>query len=265
MNIIVCVKPVPDPDKYNLLRIDPETKRLVREGVPTIVNPADKNALELALNLKEEHGGKIAVVSMCPPQNQDRIRECLAMGVDEGHIISDSAFGGADTFATSYTLAKGIEKTGMKADLILTGHESADGATAQISSQLGEWMGLPHLANIIDVKADGSKALMQKKTADGFIEYEVELPAVAGIARGCNRPRMVSAMGVIKARGKSLKVYTRADLDVNDRMIGLTGSPTQAGGLITPDMSRAAQLIEGDAAQIAVQILSVIRKAGIEV
>lgn len=265
MNIIVCVKPVPDPEKYDLLRIDEKTRSLVREGVPTIVNPADKNALELALDLKARQGGRVAVVSMCPLFSRDRIKMCLAMGADEGYIISDRAFGGADTFSTSYTLAKGIEKLGFKADLILTGQESADGATSQVSAQLGEWLGLPHLANITEIETDGRLAGMKKKTPDGFIEYEVELPAVAAIARGSNKPRMISAAGIVKTRNKPLQVFTREDLDVDDSLIGLSGSQTTAGSLIVPEMNREANPIEGNPAQVARQIISIIKKAGIVV
>jgi len=265
VNIIVCVKPVPNPEKYNLLRIDTITKRLVREGIPTIVNPADKNALEIALNLKAKHGGKITIVSMCPLFSQDRIKECLAMGADEAYIISDRAFGGADTFSTSYTLAKGIEKIGLDVDLILAGQDSADGATSQVPSQLGEWLKLPHLTNVIELRAEDGIANVKKKTSDGFIEYEVGLPAVIGIARGCNKPSMVNAMGIIKAKNKPLSVFTRNDLDVEDCLIGLVGSPTQAGELISPDMTRASKLIEGNAVQVANQILTIIRKAGIEI
>ncbi|HWQ77188.1 MAG TPA: electron transfer flavoprotein subunit beta/FixA family protein [Anaerovoracaceae bacterium] len=265
MNIVVCVKPVPDPEKYNLLRIDDKTKSLVREGVPTIVNPADKNALELALKLKALHGGKVAVVSMCPLFSQDRIKVCLAMGADEGYIVSDRAFGGADTFSTSYTLAKGIEKLEFKADLILTGQESADGATSQVSSQLGEWLELPHLANITEIETDGKQARMKKKTPDGFIEYEVELPAVAAVARGSNKPRMMTAAGIVKIRNKPLQVFTKADLDVDDSLIGLSGSQTKAGSLIAPEMNRESKPIEGNITQVAQQILDIIKKTGIAV
>jgi len=265
MNIIVCVKPVPDPEKYDLLKIDPKTKSLVREGVRTIVNPADRNALEMALQLKEKYGGKVVVVSMCPLFCQDRIKVCLAMGADEGYILSDLAFGGADTYSTSYTLAKGIEKLGLKADLILTGQESADGATSQVSSQLGEWLRLPNLANITKVEIDGRLARMKRKTTEGFIEYEVELPAVAAVARGCNKPRMMTAAGIVKLRNKPLQVFTKAELNAEDSLIGLAGSQTTAGNLIMPEMNREARPIEGTNTQIAQEILAIIKKAGIAV
>jgi electron transfer flavoprotein beta subunit len=259
------VKPVPDPEKYNLLQIDPETKRLVREGIPTVINPADKNALEFALKIKERFGGTVAVISMTPLFSVDRIKECLAMGADEAYILSDRAFGGADTFSTSYTLAKGLLKTGIAFDLILTGAESADGATSHVPSQLGEWMKLPHIAGVTEIEINDKKAAVKKKTAGGHIEYDVELPAVLGVVRGANEPRMINAMGVIKAGNKKIQIYAKDDLDVDEKMIGPDGSPTKSGRLLTPDVKRNAQVIEGDAGEIAKEILSIIRKAGIPV
>lgn len=265
MNIIVCVKPVPDPEKYNLLTIDKTTKRLVREGIPTIINPADRNALETALNLKEKYGGEITVVSMSPLFSSDKITECLAMGADKAFIISDSAFGGADTYATSYTLAKAIQKiteeTGVQPDLVLGGNDSADGATSQVIPQLGEWMKLPHVSNVIDLNIHEDSAVLRKKTPSGFIEYEVDLPAVLAIARGSNKPRLVSAIGIVKARSKKIHVFTREDMDVDEGKIGLAGSPTKPGELLSPDMSRDSIRINGEVPEIAEQILDIVRKA----
>lgn len=274
MNIIVCVKPVPDPEKYNLLTIDPNTKRLVREGIPTIINPADRNALETALNLKEKYGGEIAVLSMSPLFSSDKITECLAMGADKAFIVSDAAFGGADTYATSYTLAKAIDKmketTGFSPDLILGGNDSADGATSQVIPQLGEWMRLPHVSNVMEVSVSRDpethldSVTLKKKTAEGFLEYEVGLPAVLSIARGSNKPRLVSAIGIVKARNKKIEVFTKNDLETEENKIGLAGSPTKPGALISPDMSRKARGLTGEPDEIAGQILDIVRKAGVD-
>lgn len=266
MNIIVCVKPVPDPEKYNLLTIDSNTKRLVREGIPTIINPADRNALETALNLREKQGGEITVVSMSPLFSSDKITECLAMGADRAYIISDPAFGGADTYATSYTLAKAIEKitdiTGTRPDLVLGGNDSADGATSQVMPQLGEWLQLPHVSNVTEIHIGGPCAELRKKTSTGFMEYEVELPAVAAIARGSNKPRLVSAIGIVKARSKKIEVFTKGDLDPDENKIGLAGSPTKPGELLSPDMNRASIRIDGEVSEIAEKILDIVKKAG---
>ena len=265
MNIVVCVKPVPDPEKYDLLKLDPVTKRLVRDGIPAIVNPTDRNALEAGLALRDKFGGKVTVVAMCPDFNAPQIKECLAMGADEGYIISDRKFGGADTFATSYTLIMALKELGIEYDLMLGGNESADGATSQMISQLGEWAELPHISNIIDIQMDDEKvAKVHKKTPNGYAAYEVELPAVIGIARGANKPRMVTAMGVIKSKNKPLEIKTFEDLKggLEEKYLGLPGSPTQPGSLIEPDMSRSATPITGEPEEIADQIIDAIKKAG---
>ena len=266
MNIIVCVKPVPDPEKYNLLTIDPETKRLVREGIPSVINPADRNALETALKIREERGGTVTVVSMAPLFSQDRIRECLALGADAAFLISDPAFSGADTLATSYTLAKAIEKTiektGIRPDLILAGNESADGATSHVPSQLGEWLGLPHIANVAEILFEDDTVRIKRKIENGNIEYEAALPLLLAIARGSNKPRLLSAMGIIKAKNTPLTVFARADLEVEESLIGLAGSPTKAGELFVPAVERDTVEISGTAEEIARQIYSVIKKAG---
>lgn len=265
MNIVVCVKPVPDPEKYDLLKLDPVTKRLVREGIPSIVNPTDKNALEEGLALRDKFGGKVIVVAMCPDFNAPQIKECLAMGADEAYIFSDRAFGGADTFATSYTLVQGFKKLGIDIDIVLGGNESADGATSQMIPQIGEWMELPHVSNVMEMSVEGTTATVKKKIPNGYVEYEVELPAVIGIARGANKPRMVTAMGVIKSKNKPLTVYTKDDVEVDEKYIGLPGSPTQPGSFIEPDMARAGTVLEGSPEEVADQIVDAIKKAGYQI
>ncbi|MBU2699573.1 electron transfer flavoprotein alpha/beta subunit, partial [Sporomusaceae bacterium BoRhaA] len=141
MEMVVCVKQVPDTTE---VKIDPVTNTLVRQGVPSIVNPFDKNALEAALQLKEKNGGKVTVVSMGPPQAKDALKECLAMGADEAYLVSDRAFGGADTLATSYTLAAALKKLG-KFDLILCGKQAIDGDTAQVGPEMAEHLGIAQI------------------------------------------------------------------------------------------------------------------------
>ncbi len=263
LNIAVCMKPVPDPDKYNLLKIDPVTKRLVREGIPTIINPSDKNALEAALKIKEKLGGKVVVISMAPPNGVDKLKECLAMGADEAYLLSDMAFGGADTWATSYTLMKGLEKIG-QFDLVLAGHDSADGATSHVPSQLGEWMDYTHIAGVQNIEVeDATKAIVKRRIENGYIEYEVGFPAVIAVERGSNVPRFISAMGIIKAKNKPLVVYGLNDLDVDKEKLGLVGSPTQPGEMYTMELKRESTQIEGEPEEIAVKTIEILRKAGI--
>ena len=281
MRILVCVKPVPDPDKYRDLTIDPQTKRLVREGVPTVVNPTDKSALELALKLKEAFGGTVTVLSMAPASARDKMTECLAMGADAAYLLSDAAFGGADTYATSLVLAKGAEKIAEESvesgeedcgfDLILAGHESADGATSHVPSQLAEWLGLPHVCRVRSVSWDEDEsrsgsapvlyAVRRSETAD--LTFEVRPPAVIAVTREAGKPRLVSAMGIIKARKKPLTIWSNDDLKLADEQIGLEGSPTKAGRLITPDLGRASVSLGEDPDEAADRILEIIEKAGV--
>lgn len=261
MNILVCVKPVPDPERYGDLRIDNETKRLVREGIPTVVNPADKNALEEALKLKEEQGGNITVLSMAPEFSKDRLTECLAMGADEAYLLSDAAFGGADTYATSFVLAKAIEKLGTF-DLILFGNESADGATAHVPVQVAEWLGLPHLCRVIDIIRTVSGFRVCRKGDSGRLVFGIEGPCVLAVSSEINKPRFVNAMGIIKAKKKPITIWSNEQLGLDTDSIGLKGSPTQPGDLIEADMRRGSEVLGTEIDEVADKIAGLIKKAG---
>lgn len=263
MNIIVCVKPVPDPEKYNLITIDPKTKRLEREGIPSIINPSDRHALEAGLQIREKCGGKVTVISMAPSFAQDKMRECLSMGADEAYLISDRAFAGSDTWATSYILAMAIKSLDLQPDLILAGNESADGATAHVPSQLGEWLCYGHIANVTAIAASTEQVIVKRKTESGYMEYAIGYPSVIAVAKGCNKPRMITAIGLMKAKKKKLAVITRDMIDLHSKCIGLFGSPTQPGEIFTPDLSRSSKELSGSADEIASQIIDLIRTAGI--
>ena len=291
MNILVCIKPVPDPEKYGDLRIDPETKRLVREGVPTVINPEDKNALEEALQLKAELGGSVFVLSMAPEFSRDKLVESLAMGADEAYLLSDRAFGGADTYVTSYVLAEGArrilaEKDLPCFDLILMGNASADGATSHVPTQIAEWLDLPHVCNVRDIRAEaaavqdtagdeaqvaagdaqtgGGRTLqVVRKTESEDLLFEVVLPAVIAVSREINKPRLINAMGVIKARKKPLTIWSNEDLSLAPEVIGLAGSPTQPGALFSPDLRRGAATLGSELETAADKILELVQKAGV--
>ena len=281
MNILVCIKPVPDPEKYGQLQMDPKTKRLVREGIPSVINPADRNALEEALRIRSAYGGRITVLSMAPVFSRDKIMESLAMGADAAYLISDAAFGGADTYATSYVLAAAVRKmekeggadaTSGAFDLILAGNESADGATAHVPVQLARWLGLPHLCNVnrIEIAPEAGKEAgsgagikLWKKTETGRLVLEGRLPVVAAVTKDINKPRLVNAMGIIQAKKKPLTIWSNAQLQLDPRRTGLAGSPTQPGELMTPDLARQAEDLGSDAKEAAGRILAIIEKAGV--
>ncbi|MDR2157651.1 MAG: electron transfer flavoprotein subunit beta/FixA family protein [Clostridiales Family XIII bacterium] len=263
MNIIVCVKPVPDPEKYHLLKIDTKTKRLIREGIPTILNPCDRTAVEAALQLKETHGGKVVILSMAPLFSQDRIREALAMGADEAYIACDALFAGADTFSTSYTLMKAIEALGVRFDLILTGTESADGATANVPTQLAEWLSYPHATGVSDIEVRDGYATVRKKIEQGRIGYRIKLPVLLSVEKNAYRPRLISAMNVIGAGKKTIGILTAETLGVDECRVGLKGSPTRAGELIQLDLRRAGREISGEPEEIARRIVDIAKKSGV--
>ena len=289
MEILVCIKPVPDPDKYGDLRIDPETKRLVREGVPAVINPADKNALEEALRLREQFGGSVTVLSMAPAFSRDRMVESLAMGADRAFLLSDPLFGGADTYVTSRVLAEAVRKIAASSeaaeaagapgfDLILAGNESADGGTSHVPAQLAEWLELPHIcgARSLEVApvcgeaagdASGAEAdavlRAACKSEEGNLIFECPLPAVVAVGREANKPRLVNAMGIIKARKKPLTIWSNEDLGLDPGSLGLGGSPTKAGQLFEPDLGREGASLGDDPEAAAVRILELIEKAGV--
>lgn len=272
MNIGVLVKPVPDPEQYNNITIDPETKRLNRAGVPSIVNPADKSAVEAALQLKEKLGGKVTVFSMAPPDGREKLMEVLAMGADEAVLVSDRAFGGADTLATSYTLVKAIEKKAAEDgsfDLIIAGNESADGATGHVPAQVGEQIGFNHLSAITEIKfEEGSnpeKLTVLQKCESGKNEFDIKLPAVLGVTRDINKPRYTSAMGVIKAKKKPFISYDCEALAPDMARIGFDGSPTKAGAIFSPDTGRKSEVVSGSAEEIVEELLKRIKASGVKI
>lgn len=258
MNIAVCIKSVPDPDFYDSIQIDPVTKVLVRDGIPTIINTADKHALEEALRIKERNGGKITVISMGPPNARTQMLEALAMGADKAFLISDRRVGGADTLATSYTLSKVIEKTGPY-DLILAGNESADGATAHVPSQLGEWMDIPHAANVISLEEQENSIIVSRQFENGVAKYRLQMPCVIAVNTRINVVRLTNALAILKAKKKPLTVFSADDLDKLDmNYIGLPGSPSQNGDMETMESKKDCTMIEGNEEEAAEKVYSII-------
>jgi len=248
MEIVVCVKQVPDTTE---VKIDPVTNTLIRQGVPSIVNPFDKNAVEAALVLKEKHGGKVTVISMGPPQAKDALKECLAMGADAAILVSDRAFGGADTLATSYTLAAAIKKLGT-VDLILCGKQAIDGDTAQVGPEIAEHLGIPQVTYVAKVEVDGTTARLEREHEDGYEVIEVNTPVMLTFVKSANEPRYPTVKGTMRANRAEIPVWTLADLEVDEAKLGLKGSPTQVRKIFTPKQRTQGVLIQKDTAREAV-------------
>ena len=217
MNIVVCVKQVPDTTE---VKLDPVTGTLIRDGIPSIINPDDKAGLEAALQLKEKTGAKVTVISMGLPQAEVALREALAMGADEAILLTDRALAGADTLATSTALAAAIKK--LDFDLIITGRQAIDGDTAQVGPQIAEHLNIPNISYAEDIKVEGESIIVKRQYEDRYHMIKAKMPCLVTALSEMNEPRYMTPGGVFDAyRGKEVKVMTRADIDVDDNASGL--------------------------------------------
>ncbi len=243
MRYIVCIKQVPDTTD---IKIDPVTNTLIREGVQSILNPFDSYAIEEAVRLKEAHGGTVTAISMGPPQVESTLREAVSLGVDEIILLSDRSFAGADTWATSYTLAKAIEKLG-EYSLILTGQQAIDGDTAQVGPGIAAHLEIPQTCFVRKIESiSNCKVRLQRLMEDGFDTIEMQLPAVISVVKEINTPRLPSLRGKRNAKNAELKVLSAADLDVEESKIGLNGSPTQVMNIFSPKHEKQVERFDGD-------------------
>jgi electron transfer flavoprotein beta subunit len=247
MEIVVCVKQVPDTTE---VKIDPVTNTLIRQGVPSIVNPFDKNAVEAALVLKEKHGGKVRH-QHGPAPGQRRPEECLAMGADAAILLRDRAFGGADTLATSYTLAAAIRKLG-QVDLVFCGKQAIDGDTAQVGPEIAEHLGIPQVTYVSKIDIDGTTVRVEREHEDGYEIIETQMPAMLTFVKSANEPRYPTVKGTMRANRAEIPVWTVNDLDVDAARLGLKGSPTQVRKIFTPKQRTQGVLIQKDTAREAV-------------
>ena len=229
MNIIVCIKQVPDTTE---VRLDPVTGTLIREGVPSIINPDDKAGLEAALRLKDSCGAHITALSMGPKQAEAALIEALAMGVDEAVLLSDRRFGGADTWATSSTLASAISQ--MDYDLIITGRQAIDGDTAQVGPQIAEHLGIPSISYVEDMHREGSHIIAKRQFEDRYHIIKAQMPCLITALSEFAEPRYMTPGGIRRTfREKEIKLLTRDDIPVKDENIGLSGSPTRVSKTYT--------------------------------
>ncbi|CDZ75148.1 Electron transfer flavoprotein subunit beta [Peptoniphilus sp. ING2-D1G] len=226
MKIVVCIKQVPDT---NEVKLDPVTNTLIRKGVPSIINPDDKAGLEAALRIKDAdpENVHITVLSMGPPQADVALREALAMGADDAILISDRAFGGADTWATSCTIAGAIDK--LEYDLIIAGRQAIDGDTAQVGPQIAEHVGIPQVSYAEEIKIDGDKIIVKRQFEDRYHILEVKMPCLITVLSEIAETRYMTISKIYDAYKKEVKVWGYEDLKghVDDSNLGLKGSPTK--------------------------------------
>ena len=223
MKIIVCIKQVPDTTE---IKLDPVKGTLIRDGVPSIMNPDDKGALEQALLLKDQFGAEVSVITMGPPQATAILREAFAMGCDKGYLITDRRFGGADTLATSYTISQALKT--IDYDIVLAGRQAIDGDTAQVGPQIAEHLGLPVISYAQEIKVDGDSVIVKRQYDDGYHMVKAQMPCLITALSELNDPRYMTPGGIFDAVNAEITTLGRADLvDVDDSNIGLNGSPTK--------------------------------------
>ncbi|MPW26526.1 electron transfer flavoprotein subunit beta [Alkalibaculum sp. M08DMB] len=244
MKIIVCIKQVPDT---NEVKIDPKTNTLIREGVPSIINPDDKAAIEEALKIKDKQGAEVTVLTMGPPQAEYALREGLAMGADKGILLSSRSFAGSDTWATSLALSGGIKKIG-NYDLIFCGRQAIDGDTAQVGPEIAEHLDLPQITYVSKIRSiNKEKAVVERALEDGYEVIEVTLPAVFTIIKESNNPRYPNIGRIIDVfDNMSIDVWDEIMIKLESEKLGLKGSPTQVLRTFTPPIKAPGKMIEGN-------------------
>lgn len=241
MKIVVCIKQVPDTAE---VRINPQTGTLIREGVPSIINPYDMHAIEAGLQIREKVRGNLTIVTMGPPQAESALRYAISMGADDAVLLTDKAFAGSDTWATSYTLSKAIEKLG--ADIIICGKQAIDGDTAQVGPETAEFLDIPHISyvrKIEDVTLNSIR--VQRMMDEGYDIVESSFPVLLTVVRDLNEPRLPSLKGKIAAKKADIKKWGYSDINADDKKIGLKGSPTQVKNIFAPEARADRKIFKG--------------------
>lgn len=247
MKAIVCVKQVPDTS--GKVAVNPDGT-LNRASMATIINPDDKNAVEAALRLKDETGCKVVVITMGPPPAQGMLRELLAMGADEGVLVSAREFGGSDTFATSQILAAAIKRLGLEDDdIVFCGRQAIDGDTAQVGSQIAEKLDIPQISYAADIKKEGATVTVKRMLEDGYMTIQTKTPCLITCIKELNAPRYMSLGGIMDCYAKPIEVYDyntlKDDPLIDPTTIGLKGSPTNIFKSFTPPQKGQGRMLAG--------------------
>lgn len=233
MNIIVCLKQVPDTEA---VKLNPETNTLVRDGVENIMNPFDRQALEAALMLKDKEGAKVTVLTMGLPQATDILKEAIAMGADDGILLSDRALAGSDTLATSIALAAAVKHISGY-DLVMCGKQAVDGDTAQVGPEMAEHLGIPQITGALKVDFADGKFVVVRENESSVQTLACAAPLLVTVTRAEKEPRLASIKGKMKARKAVIPTLTVADLAIDTKLVGLSGSPTKVKRVFTPEVA----------------------------
>ncbi|MBZ9634483.1 electron transfer flavoprotein subunit beta [Clostridium sp. FP1] len=257
MKILVCVKQVPDTTE---VKIDKEKGTLIREGVPSILNPDDANALEEALKIKDKYKDvTVTVVSMGPPQADYMLRECLAMGADDAFLLSDRAFGGSDTWSTSNAIVAGINKIG-QFDIIFAGRQAIDGDTAQVGPQIAEKLHMSQVTYVQSLEIKGNELEVQRQLEDGYEIIKVDMPVLLTAVKELNEPRYMSVDKIFDAYKKEIVVLGFKDIDIDSSQVGLKASPTKVFKSFTPQPKGKGVMLEGTSKKKVEQLVMALKQ-----
>ncbi len=261
MNIVVCIKQVPDAES---VKWDHKTGTLIRDGVKSVINPFDYHAIEAALTLKDELGAKVTAITMGPPQAEEAIREAMSMGVDEGVVVSDRAFAGSDTLATTYTLSKAIKRLG-EVHAVFCGKQAIDGDTAQVGPGLAVRLGIPCVTYVSEMEViDGGRGLRLKRMReDGFDVVEVDFPVLVTTLSTLNTPRVPSLKAKMRARKAKIPVWGASDIGADEKRIGLNGSPTKVHSTYIPKFEAKREFLEGSPEDQVDALITRLKEAGV--
>ena len=261
MQVVVCVKQVPDTTN---VRINPETNTLMREGVESIVNPFDEYALEQGLLLKDRLGARLIVISMGPPQATAVLKEALARGADDAFLVSSRAFGGADTLATSYTLAQAIRKAcGGVPDLVLFGKQAIEGDTAQVGPGVSEFLNVPLVTYVKRLTVKEGTFSVECVMDDGVVTVEGKLPAVMTVLKDADAPRFAPLAGAIRAAKSTITMLNEKDVEADPAKIGLKGSPTKVVTIFPPPVKGGGEKVVASGAEAAKAIIDFMERKGL--
>ncbi|MDI6757208.1 MAG: electron transfer flavoprotein subunit beta/FixA family protein [Endomicrobiia bacterium] len=242
MNIIVCIKQVPNTTN---VQIDEKTGTLKREGVEAVINPFDEYAIEEGVRLKERFGGRVTIITMGPPQAEKALRDALARGADDAILVSDRAFAGADTWATSYTLARAIRTLG-EYDIIICGKQATDGDTAQVGPGVAEMLDVPHVAHVKKIEnIENNLMTVERMMEDGYDVIEAPLPALVTVVKEINTPRLPSLKGMLASKKAVIPHWGAKELGADKDSIGLAGSPTQVMKIFSPPPRSGGETLSG--------------------
>ena len=257
MKIVVCIKQVPNTTE---IKIDPVTNTLKRDGVPSIINPDDKAALEAALQLKDAYGAQVTVLSMGPPQAEKALREALAMGADDAYLITDRVFGGSDTLATSTIIAAAVKKQGF--DVVFCGRQAIDGDTAQVGPQIAEHLGIPQITYAADIayKAETNSLIVKRQFEDRYQTLEVSTPCLITVLSTLGKPRYMNVWDIVAQDDKEVGRITNEDLQLEKANIGLGGSPTKVKASFTKQLDKTVETLELSAEEAAKTIVAALKQ-----